>query len=176
MLHQVWNYDTESASDTGTLFAARNFLKARNVPANPMSHFTASNTFKRSTHSCVCSHDLFWRGTTNEEPKKNIFRQDEQTADVIHSKLGHLLDTFAIPSSEEISAQINHLSCPVQGCKKPYKTLKGLKDHIKMKHGPDAPEPLLLRQSQEGDDKVFNYSRIAPSLCLLGLLCRMHNC
>ena len=145
-------------------------MKARNVPANPMSHFNASKYFlQKYTEAIVlcAAMTFFGMETTDDEPTKNIFVEEEQTADAIKFKLGQLLDLFAIPSSEEIAAQANHLSCPVQGCKKTYKTLKGLKDHIKKKHGPDAPQPLIPRQTREGDDVIFNYSRTALSLCLL---------
>ena len=166
----IWKllYDTDSASDTGTIYAARNFLKARNVPMNPMSDFNASKYFlqKYTEALVVCSAMTFFGlEDMNGEPTKNAV--EEKTKQAITAKLGQLLDEYAIPSEKEISSQNNLLSCPSQGCTKTYKTLGGLKRHITKKHGPDTPEPMIPRQSREEDDKIFNYSRTALSLCLL---------
>lgn len=164
----VWKllYSTSSARDTGTMYNARNYLRAHNVSQEPMKDVNASVEFidKYTDSLIVCAGlEYFGMQTIDSEPEKNKFNMmTMQPTQYVQEHLGALVDQFAFHDGPEF-AKHDKILCP--RCEKSYSTTQGLRKHMRTKHA-NAHQPQTISSSQP-EDSVFNYSCAALSMCLL---------
>eukprot|EP00794_Sanderia_malayensis_P004311 gene4311-4883_t len=91
----VWDliYDKHSASDIGTLHAARNFLNATNVPPSPMDNpDDAFDLLDKYTNALIIAS---YKGAR--------FANPEQTEESANKLLDTIVDTYAIPLLPDIT-------------------------------------------------------------------------
>ena len=157
-------YSTSSSRDPGTLFAARNFLKAYNISSQPMKDVNASVEFlNKYTDSLIVCAALqhFDMENVDSPPKKNTFdMMTMEPMQYVQEQLEHIVDKFAIHEGPDYNTPTK-LRCP--HCPKEYVQQRGLRNHMQKKHSTEPPKSADTAQ----EDSIFNYSCSALSLCLL---------
>ena len=110
-------YDHDSAGDQGTLFAARNFLNARNVPTNPMNDVDATFDFlEQYTEALI----LAAFEEAKEKHSLNLNVPELQQDHLMNFILDQIFDNFALPSlSSEWNTDEDIFKC--KECGKTYK-------------------------------------------------------
>lgn len=158
-------YSTLSSGDIGTLYSARNFLRAYDVSKEPLKNVNAANELlDKYTDMLIVTAALQFFGMESLEcePVKHKFdflKMDPKS--FITEIIDECLDMFVIHNGPELANPVM-LSC--HHCSKSYKTTQGLKNHIRSKHSDQQTETPTTTQDQ---DAVFNYSCGALSLCLI---------
>ena len=120
----------------GTLYSAKNFLRANNVPPDPMKDFHACEELAiKYTDALIlaAAMDHFGMDSLDGEPTRHE-RGDESEENYIKDQLAQIVDTYAIHYSPDGQNVESGLVCPVHDCNKSYKTAAGLKAHVKSKH------------------------------------------
>ncbi|XP_011679955.2 uncharacterized protein LOC105445739 [Strongylocentrotus purpuratus] len=169
-LSAIWTllYSTSSARDTGTMYAARNFLRAHNVSNDPMKDINASVEFldKYTEALIVCAAlEHFGMEAVTSEPTKHPY--DPMTMDptvYVKEQLHSIVDKFALHEGPDFAKQADYV-CP--HCQKVYKRLSGIRKHMEDKHSQQAPQASSDTSTQDGEDSVYNYSCASVSICLL---------
>ena len=120
-------YDKNSAAEPGTLYAAKNFLNATNVPLQPMDDVDQSfEFFKQYTEA------LLLAAAEKVVENKNITQFDKDKA-FMEMVLDAIIDDFVTPGLKwDFESQSNFYECGV--CGKKYKKLNTLRKHAKDKH------------------------------------------
>lgn len=156
-LQAIWKtlYSTKSSKETGTLYAARNTINARNVTDEPGDHFYAStellNKFDAAYINCGgLKH--FGMMSTDSEPTVNTYsgnigNQQEMCEFVLSEAKSFLQDNldFSTPMIPEYGLQSNSMLC--RFCSKKYKKTKALRKHESTVHG--INDPLYTTESSE---------------------------
>ena len=156
----VWRIllDKNSASDIGTLYQAKNFLNAVNMPLNPMDDPDASYDLLASFTDALI---LSCYDTVKTQLPILPCLPIEQEA-IKEQLLNDIVDNFALPQIPEFGSGSGY-NC--QHCCKSYKKAKSLRNHIQLKH--NIPGPLERKETSDKDDSIYNYSRNALALRLL---------
>ena len=180
----IWKtlYSTKSSKETGTLYAARNTINARNVTEEPGDHFYASTELlnKFSSAYIICGGlKHFGMVSTDSEPTENPYLGDignetEMRNFVLceaKSFLQHYLD-LETPVIPGYGLQNNSKLC--RFCNKTYKKVKALRKHESSVHGVIDPlytqvEASVTSKPEMENDGVLNYTRMALGLGLLRL-------
>ena len=146
----IWHllYDKGSASNIGTLYAAKNFLHATNVPEDPMDDVDATIDFLTeytkalilaALHQVIETEKLDLRCLEiNQEPFMNRI-------------LDLIVDNFALPTIYAEWKEEDIFKC--KECGKSFKKVATLRKHRSNKHGPFiAPEryrPVIDQNQKE---------------------------
>ena len=183
----IWKtlYSTKSSKDTGTLYAARNTINAKNVTNEPSDNFYAStellNKFDSAYISAGGLHH-FGMVSLESEPVKNKYTGElgnkESMAEFVLSEAQSFLLEYLdieLPRIPEYGPQNNVLMC--RYCHKLYKKTKALRKHEFSVHGLFDP---LFSSVEKGEqatetsssDGILNYTK---QCLLLGLLRLNHN-
>ena len=167
----LWHqfYNTKSSKDIGTLYSARNYLNARNVPADPMKDLNASEELMLKYTDCLvlcAAMEYFGMANLKDRPTKH--RQEDTFQDIlspinyVQHVLGEIVDLYVSTTIPQMGD--DHPStiyeCPF--CNKKYKQLTSLKKHTDNIHKQKSV-PLM---KQKRDDK-FHYVTNALGQCLL---------
>jgi hypothetical protein len=134
----VWNllYDVNSGKDIGTLYAANNFLNAKNVPLNPMDDVDASYEFlEQYTEALILAAYEEVKGSY--KPIDNLLPAEQESA--MNSILDKIVDEFAIPSISS-DWRIDDAMFKCSKCDKRYKRIASLRKHNKEKHSMELDE------------------------------------
>ena len=151
----------KASSDIGTMYVAKTFLGASNVPDDPIKDFYAcEDLLLKYTEALILSAALifFEMDGVKEEPKVNLQSDDEDDAAYTQRVFGGIVDTYAIRENHQFTYDQDVFPCPVVECEKVYKTKRGLKAHKKAKH-PECAE----------NTTVSNYVKTALGMCLMAL-------
>ena len=128
----MWNtlYDVNSGKDIGTLYAAKNFLNAKNVPLDPMDNVDAAyDFFEQYTEALIVSA---YDEVKHDYQNSNSCLPAEQE-NVMHSLLDKIVDEFAIPIVQS-DMKIDSAMFKCSECDKSYKRMASLRKHQKEKH------------------------------------------
>jgi hypothetical protein len=128
----VWNtlYNVNSGKDIGTLYAAKNFLNAKNVPLDPMDNVDAAyDFFEQYTEALIVSA---YDEVKHDYQNSNSCLPAEQE-NVMHSLLDKIVDEFAIPIVQS-DMKIDSAMFKCLECDKSYKRMASLRKHQKEKH------------------------------------------
>ncbi|XP_061182759.1 uncharacterized protein LOC133191089 [Saccostrea echinata] len=177
-------YNTSSARNQGTLYAARNTLNSRNVTQQSSQDFYAcSDLVEKVTTAYIVTGGLQYFGmdSLNSVPTKNIYNgaigDKKEMYEYILVHASEFAKRFCVPDTPllpEYGPQSNSLIC--RYCNKEYKRPKSLRKHEAKVHG--HPDPLYGDTgiteitTQTSEDGVFNYTRLMLNL---GLLRMNHN-
>lgn len=169
-------YDTKSARDTGTLYAMRNEIDARNVSNDPHNRYYAAAEFlDKVTDAYLINGALvhFGMGSIEDQPTKNVYDGSVLDED---GKRKHAEKTIAdfleehvvynVPELSHLAPTSNDLKCRV--CQKVYKRPTALKKHEKDKHGIMEADRTATEESQK-EDKLRNYTHQLLIMLLLRL-------
>ena len=180
----IWKtlYSTKSSKETGTLYAARNTINARNVTDEPSDNFYAStelvNKFDAAYITCGgLKH--FGMMSTDSEATENTYTghigNATEMRDFVISEAKSFLQEFLdlkTPVIPEYGPQNNSKLC--RFCNRRYKKAKALRKHEATVHGVNDPlytgtsvETRETSPPEKENDGVLNYTRTA---LLLGLL------
>ena len=177
----IWDqmYSTASARDTGTLYAARNAIDARNVTVDPHNNYYAAAEFLDKVNSAyliVGALDYFGMETVEDQPKKNEYTGQPND---VHAKKEYINTTIRQFVLEHVVNQVpelsteaptsNELKC--RECGKSYIRPHALRNHEQEKHG-ITPASSSASHSSEGEDRIYNYTH---QLLVLLLLRANHN-
>lgn len=167
ILQVIWKclYSTLSGGDIGTLYSARNFLKAHNVSSDPFKNVNGcTDLLQNYTDVLIISATLefFGMDSVESEPTKNKFDPSTDPKCYFKETVNTLLEQFAIHDGPDMHESVK-LVCP--NCNKEYKTLNGLKNHLKTKHATHNIAGSV--ENSPDQDNVFNYTCSALSLCLM---------
>ena len=172
-LQIVWKhlYDPASSGDKGTLYAARNYLNARNVTVDPIKNVNAAeHLLTQFTIALILAAALKFFGMDSLEgdPSRNQFRLDlhGDTQTYASTIMHQFVDEMALPSNVELAHDAAGFICHV--CQKKYVSKKNLKRHQKEKH-PGVQRPSSESLDGASSDGVQNYSRVALGMGLLAL-------
>ena len=163
-------YDVSSASEKGTLYAARNYLNARNVTADPIKNINAAeHLLSQYAIALILAAAFNFFGLDNQEsePTKNKF-QLEIHGDKQHyatTVMHKLVEDMAIPSNNELGSDSTGFSCSI--CNRKYASKKNLRKHQRDKHQSADKPPSSTTSESPILDGVQNYSRAALAMCLL---------
>ena len=171
----IWQhlYDTSSSAEKVTLYAARNFLEARNVTSDPMKDVNAaSDLLEAYTKSLVTAAAMRYFGMEkpSDEPSQNTFSLNvhHDRSYYVRFVLSQLIDNYVIPHVSEINHDVPQFKCA--RCPKVYKTKNGLQRHIRSKHPFQAAAPLQQPDTEDTQrDSLFNYARCGLSMSLVVL-------
>ena len=163
----IWKagYNEGSVGDAGTLYHGKVAIQSKNVPDNPMKDINATNEYLQIyTESLVVAATLHFFGmdSPNSDPTTNTFHPPTEPTYFVYTKVGELLDKFAIPSEDDLT-KLSSLLCPE--CSAPYKTMAPLRKHIVDKHQPG----MECTGQKSKEDGIFNYSCSMLGMCLLSL-------
>ncbi|XP_053398801.1 uncharacterized protein LOC123541335 [Mercenaria mercenaria] len=149
LLKVIWNilYSTQSSRETGTLYAARNALDAKNVTNNPADDFYASaellNKFSSAYIICGGIHH-FGMTKLEDEPSENAYTgpigSEIDMKNVVMKEAKAFLEknvVFDVPQIPPYGIQNNLLVC--RFCGKSYKKQKSLRKHEALSHNVDDP-------------------------------------
>ena len=185
----IWKilYSTKSSKHTGTLYAARNAINARNVTDEPGDNFYASTELvdKFDSAYIVCGGiHHFEMQSLDSEPGRHQYTGEignkKEMAEFVVSEAREFLDTLLSLDTPHIPVygpQNNSLLC--RFCNKKYKRPKKLRKHEAELHGVD--DPLYNNSSAEqsettlpndNKDRVLEYTKAA---ILLGLMRKNHS-
>ena len=130
----IWHllYDKDSAGDIGTLFAAKNFLHASNVPAEPMEYVDAAIDFLREYTKALI---LAAFDNVVKAEKLSLQYLGPEQEPLMNKILDLIIDKFALPSIQSEWEEDNIFKC--KDCGKQYKKVASLRKHRKSKHGID---------------------------------------
>lgn len=149
--------EKNSASDVGTLYQAKNFLNAVNMPLNPMDDPDASYDLLASfTDALVLS---CYETVKTQLPQLPCLPIEQEA--IKEQLLNGIVDNFALPKIPDFGSASGY-NC--QHCSKSYKRAKSLRNHIQSKHNTPG---LTRKESSDNDDSIYNYSRNALALGLL---------
>ncbi|XP_062571098.1 uncharacterized protein LOC134233123 [Saccostrea cucullata] len=186
LLKVIWSllYNTSSARNQGTLYAARNTLNSRNVTQHSSQDFYAcSDLVEKVTLAYIVTGGLEYFGmdTLNTVPTKNMYSgaigDKKEMCEYILDHASEFAKQFCVPDTPllpEYGPQSLSLIC--RYCNKEYKRPKSLRKHEATVHG--HPDPLYGDANiteittQTSEDGVFNYTRLMLNL---GLLRMNHN-
>ena len=183
LLQVTWKtlYSTKSSKETGTLYAARNAINARNVTDDPSANFYAStellNKFDAALITCGgLKH--FGMTSTDSEPTINVYGgnvgDQKDMSEYILSEAKSFLHDYldlSTPVLPDYGLQSNALLC--RFCNKKYIKKEALRKHESTVHGVQDPLYTPTEGSEPADstetekDGILNYTRAA---LLLGLL------
>ena len=186
----IWKllYSTSSSKDSGTLYAARNVLNARNVTKEPDDNFYASSDLiEKTTVSYIVTGALkiFGMNDIDSQPTTNIYEgkigDKEEMQKYLLDKAKSFVQSYTlpdVPSLPTYGPQSNTLMC--RYCNKMYKQRAALRRHEAQVH--NHYDPLyqnantqtseLTEMDTSAVDGIYNYTR----LCLtLGLFRLNHN-
>ncbi|XP_072166071.1 uncharacterized protein [Diadema setosum] len=178
----IWKtlYDPSSSADQGTLYAARNFLEARNVTSNPMKNINAAaDVVEKFTVALVIAAALHYFGMSevNGEPTKNIFRLEEHgdQKNYAETVMTGFVNTYMLTSSVDMRMEEQLFHCSV--CEKKYVSRQGLLKHRRnVHHGVPTNKPDHDIPSNKPDhgvsvmqDGVLNYAKCALGMCMIAL-------
>ena len=132
--------DQNSASDVRTLYQAKNFLNAVNMPLNPMDDLDASyDPFASFTDALVLS---CYETSKTQLPKLPCLPIEQEA--VKEQLLNGSVENFALPKIPDFGSASEY-NC--QYCSKSYKRAKSLRNHIQSKHNiPGLKEDRIQRQ------------------------------
>ena len=124
-------YVVSSGKDNGTIYAARNFLNAKNVPLDPMDNVDAAYEFlEEYTEALILS--AYDQVKSNFQNLDNCLPAEQEST--MHAILDKMVDDFAIPSVySDWKIDSAMFMCPE--CDKSYKRIASLRKHQKEKHG-----------------------------------------
>lgn len=178
----IWKilYSTVSSKDTGTLYAARNAINAKNVSKDPASNYYASteliNKFTKAYITCA---GLIHFGMTSPEdsPNKNKYEgaigNEAEMRQHILKNAEEVIQTYVhldFPKIPEQGYQSNNIICDI--CNKKYKHAATLEKHKSEVHSMSADDigvsPETSSKAEIGDH-VLNYSKVSLTLGLLKL-------
>ncbi len=172
-------YSSKSAKSTGTLYAARNTVNARNVSNEPSDNLYAStellNTFDSAYIACGGVHH-FGMASLESAPTRNVYEGDignkQQMSQFVLRNARSFVDTYVdiqVPELPKYGPPNNNMRC--RHCNKVFKTSRSFRKHESVVHGQydpqfsdirDDPTP-AVHEGTDGNDWIMNYTRI----CLL---------
>ncbi|XP_060583148.1 uncharacterized protein LOC132739445, partial [Ruditapes philippinarum] len=113
----VWNllYNTASAADIGTLYAARNAVDARNVTKDPGDNFyAASSLLDKYTEALVIAGGLM---TLNLDSISGELVEEDRQPELIKEKAIKFIKDFCIPEVPDSDIETSALDCTLCGRK-----------------------------------------------------------
>jgi len=172
-------YSTASARDTGTLYAARNAIDARNVTVDPHNNYYAAAEFLDKVNSAyliVGALDYFGMETVEDQPKKNEYTGQPNDVhakkEYVNTTIRQFVQEHVVNQVPELSTEAptsNELKC--RECGKSYIRPHALRNHEQEKHG-ITPASSSASHSPEGEDRIYKYTH---QLLVLLLLRANHN-
>ncbi|XP_070546984.1 uncharacterized protein [Ptychodera flava] len=173
----IWKhlYSTSSSRDIGTLYAARNALKAHNVSSTPSKDFYASaELLNKFTDAYLVSGALHHFGLkdVNSSPTRNKFEDNpDSKSDVkqyILSEARTFVDNYVMTKVPELTQEQQSLKCKY--CEQEFVQPVSLKQHeqFHIQFAEDIqPYSTSTGTVHFTQDKVFNYTHTTLMLCLL---------
>lgn len=174
-------YSTSSSKDSGTLYAARNSINAKNVSTDPSSNFYASSELiDKFTKAYIVSgalHHLKME-SLESEPVANAYAGEignsEQMKKFIMEKAMAFVEECVMvefPRIPDYGQQSNTPQC--RYCLKMFQRPKSLRKHESTVHGHVDPlftsSPTQPPEASENADYVLNYTKLGLMLGLLRL-------
>ena len=170
-------YSISSARDTGTLYAARNAINARNVTKDPSKNFYAAEELMKNVldaYLVVGAMKHFGLLSVDGKPTENTYAGVESDNDMKKDYILKTIQEFiyshvitAVPEAKEKEPRTATLVCHI--CGKKYVRKGALKKHTEKAHQVITAE-LEPTINKEDEDHVYNYTRL-----LLILLLLLHN-
>ncbi|XP_053398038.1 uncharacterized protein LOC123565316 [Mercenaria mercenaria] len=179
-LQVIWKilYSTASSKDTGTLYAARNSINAKNVSKDPAANYYGSSElidkYTKAYIICAALHH-FEMDNLESHPKKNEYLgrigNEEEMKNFILSNAKVVVETFTnldFPKIPPTGYQSNNIKCP--DCGKKYLQIESLRKHELEVHSRDREDTTVTKPKVGADDDcVFNYTKVSMTLGLLKL-------
>eukprot|EP00794_Sanderia_malayensis_P002024 gene2024-2301_t len=131
----IWSilYDSKSAADQGTLYSAKNFLNAKNVPSNPMHDIDATyDLIQQYTEALIVTA----YGVIKEKHNLSVNKLAEEQKVTMEIILNSILEEYVMPSIAVDWKDTKDWQC--KECGKTYKNISTLRKHKKDKHEPGA--------------------------------------
>ena len=180
----IWKilYSTASSKDTGTLYAARNSIDAKNVSKDPNSNYYASSELvdkftKAYVVSAALSH--FKMESIDSYPSENTYEgeigNNAEMKEYLLQNANQVVKDFTVLDFPQIPAtgyQSNNIVCNV--CGKKYKQVSTLEKHLSQVHGLVEEESgsnndTTTDHETKDEDYVLNYTKLSLTLGLLKL-------
>ncbi len=162
----MYTDDARGCRDVGTLYAAKVFLKATDVKGKPTSCFYAfEELLDKYVKALILAAALHFFGMkdTTSEPTANKHDNDEaDEEEYINDVLVQMVDKYAIQHEPDALAIDKAFQCP-ECNRKPYKTSRGLRNHLAKVHA-DSIHSQQLHQSKA---TIGDYCRTALAMILL---------
>lgn len=181
MFQIIWKvlYSTASSKDTGTLYAARNAINAKNVSKDPSFNYYASSELvdkftKAYLVSAALSH--FNMESIDSSPKQHeyegVIGSDSEMKEYLLRNAKKVVEEFTVldfPQIPKTGYQSNDIVCDL--CGRKYKQAKTLEKHMSQVHAMvDSESELQSEVTAKSDqDYVLNYSKLSLTLGLLKL-------
>ena len=180
----IWKilYCTASSKDTGTLYAARNAINAKNVSKDPSSNYYASSELvDKFTKAYVVSAALLHfkmesiESCPTENKYEGVIGSDAEMKEYLLQNAKQVVKEFTVLDFPQIPAtgyQSNNIVCDM--CGKKYKQASTLEKHLSQVHGIVEPESDSQSETTKhhgttDEDHVLNYSKLSLTLGLLKL-------
>lgn len=175
----IWKnlYSIRSARDSGTLYAARNLINARNVSADPSTDYYASAAMMdKFSKAYIIAGGLHHFGINSvaDNPKENTYEGEignkAEMKQYILEQAKVFVTAFTsidIPDLPDFGARSNEFKC--RFCDRGFRGNKQLQKHEKNIHNHPELCNKLQQTSQDQEDGILSYTKLTLTLSLLRL-------